>query len=229
MKLVKLYESALREGAAESCVVEFGKIYGEQFATYNHGRALRPEFIDAIKKLKHCVSPYPEVIHLRGVTYKGDVMSIGGLLDQYEDIEDDLKSGGVFDFTYAPKSIIQNWTSDNIAAENFTKISPFLLQVINSYKNVKDDPKALGYFTKEIYGDLDDISVPIVIEHNSTIDDFLFRSKYFTSLSKNEYKDELLRINNQPTRVTGTIIKSLFKEVFGILKAIKQYEVRVNQ
>ncbi len=253
MKLGKLYEAVLLEGKAQACLVKFGnelfdpQLSGsddfekntptedaylkliDQFTTYHHGRALRPAFVEAMKTLKGCMSSYPDVLQPEGTAYRGDVMSMNDLLTQYDDIADDLSKGGVFDFTYAPKSIIQSWTSDKYAAEDFAKVSPFLLQMIISYKEVKDNPKELANFAREISDSLDNITVPIVIKLNTNADDFLFKSRYFMFLSQHEYEEELLRVNNQPTRVTGTIIKPLFEPVFGILRAVKQYEVHVNR
>ena len=252
MKLVKLYESVIGEGKSMSCIVKFGKELfdpqlsrdgGEiepntsteesflnlitQFTDTNHGSALKPAFVDAMTTLKSCMSSYPEVLQPNGIAYRGDVMTMKDLLGQYSDIVDDLEKGGIFDFTYQPKSIIQSWTSDKGAAEDFAKVSPFLLQMIGVYKKVNTDPEALAKFAREVYGNLDNITVPVVIKLDSGKDDFLFKSKYFKALSQHEYEEELLRLSNRPTRVTGEIISLLFDSVFGILRAVRQYEVRI--
>jgi len=248
MKLVKLYEDVLREGKSISCLVKFGNELFDpqlstdadvetntsteeqylkliaQFTDQQHGNLIRPNFINAMKTLKGCMSSYPEVLQPEGTAYRGDVMSLTDLLSQYDDIADDLSKGGVFDFTYAPKSIIQSWTSDKNIAENFAKASPFLLQMINTYKEVKNNPKELANFAREISDSLDNITVPIIIKLNTNADDFLFKSKYFMFLSQNKYEEELLRLNNQPTRVNATIINQYFKSVFGILRAVKLYQ-----
>lgn len=253
MKLVKIYEDVLRESKSMSCLVKFGNELFDpqlsngdnvetntstedsylkliaQFTDQHHGIAVRPAFIDAMKTLKSCMSSYPEVLQPAGTAYRGDDMTMNDLLAQYEDIEDELSKGGVFDFNYTPKTMIQSWTSDNSIAEDFAKTSPFLLQMIRTYKEVKGDPKALANFAREISDSLDNITVPIVMKLNTTSDDFLFKSKYFTILSQHDGEEELLRINNQPTRVTGTIVKPLFESVFGILKAVKQYETHKSQ
>jgi len=249
MKLVKLYEDIIREGKAQGCVAKFGqelfdpqlskdndvepntetetdylKLIG-QFTTYHHGRALRPVFIDAVKTLKTCISSYPEVLEPEGTAFRGDNMTLSDLLDQYQDIADDLKDDGEFDFTYKPKSMIQSWTVDKYSAGDFATLSPFLLQTINTYKKVKGNPDELKDFIGRLVTQLDEISVPIIIRLDTTVDDFLFKSKYFKELSKHDHEQELLRINNQPTRVTATIKQPLFQPVFDLLKAIKQYEV----
>ena len=253
MKLVKLYESVIREGKAQGCLVKFGdELFDpqlsrddnpepntptedkylkliDQFTTLHHGRAIKPGFVDAMKTLKTCISSYPEVLQPNGIAYRGDIMTMTDLLGQYSDIADDLEKGGIFDFTYQPKSIIQSWTSDKDAAEDFAKVSPFLLQMITSYKQVKNDPKALANFAREISDSLDNITVPIVIKLDSTSDDFLFKSRYFMFLSQHEYEEELLRLSNKPTRVQGEIIDILFPNVFGILRAVKQYEVHKSR
>jgi len=254
MKLVKLYESVIREGQAQSCIVNFGKELfdpqlsrgGEniepntekevdylelikQFTTYQHGPALRPVFIDAIKSLKSCVSAYPEVLHPDGAAYRGLNIPLNELLAQYEDISDDLESGGNFDFIYKSPSVIQSWTADRYAAEDFAKVSPFLLQSINRYKKVADNPQELVEYTKESYERMKDVSVPIIITINTSSDDFLFKSKYFKLLSQHQYEEELLRISNQPTRVSGYIVSPLFRPVYGMIKALKNYERHLHK
>lgn len=254
MKLVKLYESVIIEGKAKACMVKFGSElfdpqlakHGEeiepntdtedtylklidQFTTYHHGKALRPAFISAMKSLKGCISSYPEVLEPEGVAYRGLNVPLSELLSQYEDISNDLDKGGIFDFVYVSPSVIQSWTADKYAAEDFAKISPFLLQYINEYKKVLGNPTELAKFTEELYNHINDISVPIVVTLNTTSDDFLFKAKYFMFLSQHEYEKELLRLNNQPTRVQGEIIKPLFKSIYGMLKALKKYEVHLHQ
>lgn len=253
MKLVRIYEDIVREDKSMSCIVKFGnELFDpqlsndastetntstedsylkliDQFTNKNHGKALRPAFIDAMKNLKGCISYYPEVLQPEGTAYRGDVMTLNDLLVQYEDIEDDLSKGGIFDFNFTPKSVIQSWTSNKDAAEDFTKVSPSLLQMIRTYKEVKGDPKALVNFAREISNNLDNITVPIVIKLNTNSDDFLFKAKHFKRLSQHEYEEELLRVNNQATRVTGEIIPLLFDSVFGILKSVKQYEVYLSK
>jgi len=96
--------------------------------------------------------------------------------------------------------------------------------MINTYKEVKNNPKELANFAREISDSLDNITVPIIIKLNTNADDFLFKSKYFMFLSQNKYEEELLRLNNQPTRVNGTIINQYFKSVFGILRVVKLYQ-----
>jgi len=253
MKLITLYESVIREGKAQSCLVKFGKELfdpqlsnsGEvepntdteddylklidQFTTYHHGKALRPVFIDAMRTLKGCVSSYPEVLQPDGVAYRGLNIPLSELLSQYEDISDDLDKGGIFDFIYTSPSIIQSWTTDKYNAEDFAKVSPFLLQAINQYKRVSENPDELGNFISELYTNMNNISVPIVITLNTSSDDFLFKAKYFKFLSQHEDEDELLRINNQPTKVSGVIINPLFKPIYGMLTALKKHETYVHQ
>jgi len=205
MKLGKLYESVLIEGKLEACIAKGG---------------------DA---LKSCISKYPEVLEPNGTVYKASLMSLSDLLGQYYDISDDVKSGGVFDFTYKSKTTIQSWTSDRDNAEEVTEVSPFLLQTIRTYKQVKDNPDALNRFLKEVIGDLDNITVPIVVKLDNNSDDLIFNSAHLMSLSNGQYENELLRINDRPTRVTAEIIEPLFNPVFTILKAIKQHEARLHQ
>ena len=252
MKLLKIYETIIREEQSMSCLVKFGnklfdpqlsngntepntdtedmylKLIG-QFTSVSHGSALRSEFVNAMKELKGCMSSYPEVLQPSGIVYRGDVMSMSDLLGQYEDIEDDLSKGGIFDFNYTPKSVIQSWTTEKDTAEGFAEVSPFLRMMIKTYNEVKGDREALMNFGREISDSLDNITVPVVVKLDSTTDDFLFKAEYFEILSKYSGETELLRLNNQPTRVSGEIVKPLFPSVFGILKAVKQYQVHTNK
>lgn len=204
MKLVKLYESVLIEGKLQACIAKGGNA------------------------LKTCISKYPEVLEPNGAVYKASLMSLSDLLGQYYDISDDVKTGGVFDFTYKSKTPIQSWTRDKDNAEEVTEVSPFLLQTIRKYKQVKDNPDALNRFVSELIGDLDNITVPIVIKLDANSDDLMFNSAHLMS-SNGEYEDELLRVNDRATRVTAEIIEPLFKSVFEVLKAIKQHEARLHQ
>ena len=250
MKLLKLYEGLLTEEQAEACVARFGnELFGpqlsndsnfetntdteenyldliDQFTIDDHGKKLRPEFIAAMKKLKSCVSSYPEVLQPDGAVYRGDNLTLRDLLDQYEDISDDLKNGGTFNFIFKSKSFIQSWTANKDAASDFAKVSPFLLHKINTFNRVKDNPEELNLFISKLVNYLDDMSVPIVIELDSNSDDFLFKAKYFKRLSAHEYEDELLRVNNQPTRVAGEIVGPIFPSIYGMLKAIKEFQLR---
>ncbi len=239
MKLVKLYESVIIEGKAQSCLVKFGKELFDSKSSMendidylklindvngsNNVKMIRPKFIDAIRTLKGCISNYPEVLQPDGVAYRGVNIPLSELLGQYEDISNDLDEGGIFDFIYTSPSIIQNWSSDKDTAENFTKISPFLLQYINQYNKVSKNPNELRDYIIELSKNINNISVPIVITLNTNSDDFLLKGKYFTFLSEHEDGEVLIRVNNQPTKVSGKIINQLFKPVYGMLKSIRKY------
>lgn len=253
MKLVRLYEAVIREEKAQSCLVKFGKELFDpqlskggnvepntdiendylklidQFTTYHHGRALRPIFIDAMRTLKGCISHYPEVLQPDGIAYRGLNIPLSELLSQYEDISDDLDKGGIFDFIYTSPSIIQSWTTNKYNAIDFAKVSPFLLQVINQHKRVSENPDELANFTTELYSNMSNISIPIVITINTSSDDFLFKAKYFKSLSQHGDEDELLRINNQPTKVSGFIINPLLKPVYAMLSSLKKYQRNLDK
>ena len=116
MKLVKLYESVIREGKSMSCIVKFGnELFDPQlsrdgghieantatedsflnlidkFTDTNHGSSLDGNFVNAMVTLKGCMGSYPEVLQPNGIAYRGDVMTMSDLLGQYSDIADDLE------------------------------------------------------------------------------------------------------------------------------------------
>ena len=256
MKLVKLYEQILKENQAEACIAKFGRelfdpqlqISGEpsevepntdteneylkhieKFTSIYSGPMMKPKFVEAMKNLKSCIKIYPEVLQPEGVAYRGISLPITDLLDQFDDISDDLKTGGKFTMIYKPKSLIQSWTDNEDTAEGFATVSPRLMQYINRYKNVKSDSKELAKFIREIYPELSQAKCPVILKLVTSKDDFLFKAKHFANLSQFEGENELLRINNRPTKVSGTIVDFLLHNVYGILKAIKQYERHSNQ
>ena len=256
MKLVKLYEEIIRENEAQACVAKFGKelfdpqlqIGGEpstiepntdvennyleligNFTNIDYGVRINPNFVKAMDNLKSCMSSYPEVLQPEGMAYRGSRLTLRQLLTQYEDIADDLETGGEFDITYAPKSPIQSWTSEKDTAEGFASPSPLLMKFVKQYRQVKDNPEQLAALVEEIYPQMDDAKCPITISLMTSKDDFLFKAKYFTFLSQFEGEDELLRVNNKPTRVTAEIIEPLLDAVYGILTSIKRYEQLKNR
>jgi hypothetical protein len=251
MKLVRLYEEILRENQAEACIAKFGKelfdpqlsISGEpsevepntdtendylqhieKFTGIYSGPMMKKEFISAMQNLKGCMKMYPEVLQPEGNAYRGVALPLTELLLQFDDISDDLDKGGEFTMIYKPKSIIQSWTDEEDTAKGFAKASPRLIQWINKYKQVKNDPKQLAAFIQEIYPELKQARCPVVIRLVTNPDDFLFKAKYFAFLSQFEGENELLRVNQKPTKVTATIADFLFDDVYGILRAVKHYE-----
>lgn len=209
MKLLKLYEGILNDSQGQHCVAEI-----EHLLTNNKSK--RPEFIDGIKALKKCISLHPEIIHPEGAAYRGINMSLKDLLDQYEDITDDLKKGGEFHLSYKSKDPIQGWSVDRHDVEKSALVSPYLTLHINNFKAGKGN-------IKDLFKNLNDITVPVIIKMEGSSDDFLLKGDYFKYLSND--KDDLFRVNNQPKRVTGRIIEPIFDTVYMMLKAIKNHKV----
>lgn len=251
MKLVKLYEDVIREGEAQACVAKFGrelfdpqlKVSSEpsnvepntdveqhhldaifKFTGLEYGANLNQDFLNVIDNLKSCATTYPEILEPYGTAYRGTVITLRELLNQYDDIADDLSKGGEFTINYKPKSPIQSWTSDEGVAEGFSKVSPALRMQIGAYKEYKDDPDKLANFARAIHDELSDITCPIIISLNTSKDDFLFKAKYFAELSEFGHEKELLRVTNRATMVTGKIITVYLESVFGILTAVRKYE-----
>lgn len=209
MKLLKLYEGVLNEGNGQHCVGQIEHILANSKTT-------RIDFIEGIKELKKCVSSHPEIVQSDGEAFRGIHMSLSDLLVQYEDITDDKKNGGLFNFVYKSKSPIQGWSLEKSDVEKSLMQSPDLTYVINKFKQGNGD-------ITELMNNLDVITVPVIIRLDSSSDDFLLKGEYFKYISDD--KDDLFRINNQPTKVDGVIIESIFDIVYSMLTSIVQYKV----
>lgn len=206
MKLLKLYEGVLRESKGEFCVPEIETVLA-------NGKAARPDFIEGIKELKKCVKNYPQILHPEGSVYKGVNLSLKDLLDQYDDITDDIKKGGKFTFVYKSKDPIQGWSSDKENVKMSIPVSPYLSMIMNKYKKGNGNPK-------ELLNQLNEVSVPVIIELRANSDDLLIKGEFVKYLSND--KDDLFRVNNQPTSVIGIIPEPLLGPVHEILTSIRR-------
>jgi hypothetical protein len=251
MKLVKLYEDILREGEAESCIAKFGrelfdpqlKVDGEpsniepntdietkylnaiiDFTKVNHGNKLNDYFIQAINDLKKCASMYPEVLEPFGTAYRGTTLTMKQLLNHYDDIADVLSQGGDFSINYTPKSPIQSWAADKDVAEDFSTFDELFTDIFFGFKKVRHDPDLMRQFVIDYYPKVNEINCPVTISLNTSKDDFLFKSKYFSQISRFGGENELLRVTNKPTTVTCTIIEEILPTIFEFMTQIRKYE-----
>tara|TARA_R110000787_G_scaffold209214_1_gene319238 strand:- start:205 stop:849 length:645 start_codon:yes stop_codon:yes gene_type:complete len=213
MKLLRLYENIGTETGAEACVAQFS----DQLPDDGSG-VIRPQFIKVMKSFKSCIANYNEAIYPEGKAYRPHQMTMQELLNQYEDISDDLKDGGEFNFTFRVPFKIQGWFSDKSTAESLGTTSPFLTSIINQYNNLKDDQRALNSFILDISTQLGDVTVPVTVELLSSSDDFLLKGNMLPNLKHND----LIRVNNQPTRVKGYILGDIFENIYNILRELNK-------
>ncbi len=211
MKLVKLYESVLREGASESCVAEFGNIlFGDQlggnekntniedkhakavydFTDVDFGENIRPEIQKAIINLKQCMSVYPEILIPKNeYVFRGTSAPIMEF----------IKNGKIptnnepQPFIYKAKSVVQSWTENINTAKNFgdgEKINQLIYDF--DFSNFR---------LEMIIPKLSRITIPVIISHRATPKDFLFKSEYLNKLSEFGTEDEVIRVDNSPIEV----------------------------
>lgn len=211
MKLVKIYEDIIREGAAESCVAAFGKIlFADQLggnekntsvekkhaeAVYNFtdidfGENLQPEIEQAIIDLQGCMSTYPEVLRPRAEkVFRGASAPImdfinNGKLPTYNETAP---------FIYRARSPIQSWSEYESIAESFGEAEN-LNQLTNEYDFSEMD-------INEIIPMLSKIRIPVILEYKATPKDFLFKGEYLNQLSEFGTEHEVIRVDNTPIQV----------------------------
>lgn len=246
MKILNIFEGLIREtqitGQSEKCIKMFGKeIFSPQlggkepntdyerevlddifnFTLINYGATISPEFIKATKNLKGCMSSYPEVLHPEGVVYRGTKMPLGKFLqitykpNQWNKIE------------YLAHTPIQSWTESFDVGEDFalTQINKYTNDALIYLDNANDeDVKVLLQKQPDI---LDKFNVSLLIKHNATPDQFLFKAKYFNYLSGagdnvGDFENEILRIDNRPIVVDGIIPDELEGRMINAIEKIKK-------
>jgi hypothetical protein len=211
MKLVKLYESVLREGDAEACVSKFGKIlFADQLggdekntniedkhldALYNFtdsdfGRDTNPYLIKAVNNLRNCMDMYPEVLKPDGeMVYRGTCAPVSWFINN--GAIPTKKSPQPYE--YRSKNHVQSWTNDSYVAGEFSgkhNLNDFCR--LNKV-NYDDAESMIPRISKT--------RIPVVLEYKATEKDFLFKSKYFNILSDISDEHEVLRVENSPIMV----------------------------
>lgn len=213
MKLIKLYESILLEGAAESCVAEFGKLlFGDQlggsekntniennhatalydFTDVDYGPNIKPEVVGAVEHLQTCINTFPEILKPETErVYRGTNIPIMYF----------IKNGAIptanisQPYEYKATSKIQSWSDRVSIAKVFGNGDD--MKKLSSSINI--DNINLG----DLIPMLSKIKIPVVLEYVATEKDFLFKSKYLKKLSEFENEDEVLRIENTPIVVNA--------------------------
>lgn len=238
MKIYKLYEQTLVENQVDKCVKLYGKelfgsMFGKERDTENEkdilfqikrftvmgfGKMLSKKFVENILKLRDCMSVYPDILQPEGIAYRGTKIKLGTLIKN----KNKLNKSGEFQFAYKPKAIIQSWTSSyDVALEFANKHGgdnnelEDIMSHLNGLTSIEDKIDFLESETNLL-----DMNIPVVYSHDATPDSFLFKSKYFSSLSEIDSEDELLRIDNSPIKVNAIAYPNRAKELVSIIKLL---------
>ncbi len=213
MKLVKLYESVLREGAAQSCVAEFGKIlFADQlgggnekntsienkhakavynFTDFDFGKNMKPEIEQAVTNLQDCMSTYPEILMPRTEkVFRGASAPImefikNGKLPTHNETQP---------FIYKARSPIQSWTEYETVAELFGEADD-----LNQLSRNIDDFEDLRL--ELLIPKLSRIRIPVILVYKASPKDFLFKGEYLNKLSEFGTEHEVIRVDNAPIEV----------------------------
>jgi len=104
--------------------------------------------------------------------------------------------GGGNKYNYKAKSKVQSWTVNHQIANKFGDNSQ-----LNRYaKQINVDDYDSPIKRKELLNDLisENLYLGFRLTYNTTINDFLFKSKYLNRLSHNGDEDEIIRVTNGP-------------------------------
>jgi len=241
MKLYKLYESVLTEGQAEACISQFGReLFSPEFGgdepnseledeaielihkfnTSKNGSKVNPDFIDMARRLRTCVSSYPEVLHPEGMAFRGTKVSIEDLLESFDRIKNQIRHGQPFKMVYHAKTPIQSWSDDEIIAKDeFGQSGAQLMDILDRFDRARKSGTVMD-FLEHIHEHALETRVPVVLAYRTTSNDFIFKGKYFSYLSQKD-ENEILRIDNRPIEVNAKIHPSKFSaKVFDLLEAL---------
>jgi len=215
VRLYKVYKSVLTEGNVEKCVTLFGnELFGDElggtekntpienrysdeisdFTDNMYGEELKPEFMNMIKTLKGCMGQYSEVLIPEETrVFRGTMIPLKYFVKNKEIIN--LEGGGN-KYNYKAKSKVQSWTVNHQIANKFGDNSQ-----LNRYaKQINVDDYDSPIKRKELLNDLisENLYLGFRLTYNTTINDFLFKSKYLNRLSHNGDEDEIIRVTNGP-------------------------------
>jgi len=217
MKIYKLYESIVNENEITSCVKNFGyELFGDQFGgaerntpTENnyieqikdftdnmYGEETTQEFISALSKLKGCMNQYPDILVPENITtYRGTMIPISYFIKNKQAIE--LEKGNRY--VYKANSLVQSWSISYESAANFGGYESFY-EIVGKidYIDAEDGlMKLLNDVTRE------DLRLPFILAYNTNPDEFIFKSEYFSVLSRMSHENEFIRFTNKPINVTA--------------------------
>lgn len=242
MKLYESYKNLLVEGQIQACVAQFGQeLFADQlggsepntdveddyaslihdFTRTSHGSNINSEFINMARKLKTCVSSYPEILYPNGKAYRGTKITLNHLLQMFDGIKNNLRTGQSFEINYKAKSPIQSWSdNEDIVLDEFSNSGPMLLLLLDKFEKSKQNGTTKEFIDHVIQHKLD-TKVPVIISYAATPDSFIFKGKYFSHLSRYS-EDEILRIDDRPIRVNAKIYPRQFSaNIFDFLEAIR--------
>ncbi len=217
MKLVKLYEAVIREGATESCVKRFGhELFGhelggkekntglentyvryiEDFTDNQFGEETSPEFIGALETLKTCMKQYSDVlIPEKTRVFRGTTIPINYFIDNKLPIN--LKDPNPY--IYKASNKIQSWSTNFEATSLFGSddhINDIAYELdFEDYKTPEARKQMLSNLMRR------KLRIGFILQYNSNPDEYIFNSKYFRILSHNTHEDELIRLDNHPIQV----------------------------
>jgi len=242
MKLYKAYKQVLTEGTVEACVSRFGQElfspqmggqepntdieddYAELIRNYTGGEfgdRVDSEFIEMARNLKKCVAAYPEILYPEKYAYKGTKTTLKALMEPYNEIKNQIKTGQPFEMLYVAKTPIQSWSDDeDVAKEDFGQSGPTLIKLLQKFDKAKETGTVKQFIDQVIEHNLD-TQVPLILKYVTNSDDFLFKGKFFNYLSRND-DNEVLRLDNRPIKVMAKIHPPAFSaQVFELLEAIR--------
>jgi len=212
MKLIKLYESVIREGAAQSCVAEFGKVlFGDQlggdekntgiedkhakavynFTDFDFGENVKPEIEQAVHDLQNCMSTYPDILKpnvqkvFRGASAPIMEFIKNGKLPTHNESEP---------FVYRARSPIQSWSEYESVAVSFgeaDKLNEFS-RYINDFDNLK---------LEMLIPKISKMRIPVILVYQASPKDFLFKGEYLNKMSEFGAEHEVIRVDNAPITV----------------------------
>jgi len=247
MEIFQIFEGLIKEEErnkqAEYCIKMFGyELFGDQlggkepntnyesdvlqnifnFTLISYGKTITQEFIKAVKNLKLCMSSYPEILYPQGIVYRGTKISLKNLL------RIKYKPNTWNKIEYRANTPIQSWSENEEVAEEFaaSQIDRYTYDMINLINKANDkDIKSILEKHPDLF---DKFKVGIIIKHEATPDQFLFKGKYFNALSQagvnvDDSEDEVLRVDNRPMVVDFKIPDEYETSIMLVIKKIKKY------
>ena len=207
MKLLTLYEGVIKEGQANHCVANFGKVlFGDQlgggekntggeqdhaeavynFTDYDFGENINDVVQDAILNLRDCMRVYPEILVPENeLVYRGTSAPIMTFIN-----EGLIPAEAPQPYMYKARSPIQSW-SDNIKTAQIFGDG----EDLNTLANDLGVEEIKNIRLNELIPMLKRVTVPVILEYRANSKEFLFKGKYLNKLSEHPDESEVLRIS----------------------------------
>ena len=168
------------------------------------------------------MSSYPEVLHPQGTVFRGTRMS----LEQFMKINYKPSTWNKIEFI--EPSPIQSWSENEEVAEDFaaSQIDRYTYDMISLINKANDsDIKSIHEQHPELF---EKFKVGLLIMHEATPEQFLFKAKYFNYLSQagenvGDAEDEVLRIDNRPIVVNGRIPAEYEEQILFVIEKLKNF------